>query len=211
MTATHSDQIVEGYLARLEAALRGIPASRRQEILEEVRSHIAEARAGLATESDADLLNILDRLGDPVEVAGSAARSPDAQPARFAGLLEIGALVLTPLLWPAGVILLWASPAWTTREKLIGTLVPPGGYWLLLPLLWLGTWLAITPAGGRGCVTSGTGQAARTVCTSFGAPGWAVVTADVVAAVVVVAALVLPVVAGIFLARRLEWRRAAAE
>src|SRR5437588_12894486 len=32
------------------------------------------------------------------------------------------------LVWPVGVILLWASRAWTTREKVLGSLLPPGGY-----------------------------------------------------------------------------------
>lgn len=37
-------------------------------------------------------------------------------------------MILVPFLWPVGVILLWMSPAWHWRDKLIGTLVPPGGY-----------------------------------------------------------------------------------
>lgn len=43
---------------------------------------------------------------------------------------------LTPVLavagWGAGVALLWLSTAWTTRQKLLGTLVFPGG--LALPV-----------------------------------------------------------------------------
>jgi uncharacterized Tic20 family protein len=34
---------------------------------------------------------------------------------------------LLPLVWVLGVVLLWRSRAWTTRDKLIGTLVVPGG------------------------------------------------------------------------------------
>jgi len=37
------------------------------------------------------------------------------------------ALVLLPLVWPVGVILLWLSKAWNRRDKLIGTLLLPGG------------------------------------------------------------------------------------
>ena len=33
--------------------------------------------------------------------------------------------------WLVGVVLLWISSAWTTRQKLLGTLVVPGG--LALP------------------------------------------------------------------------------
>ena len=44
------------------------------------------------------------------------------------------AVVLTPLLWPLGVLLLWLSPVWSRRDKLIGSLVLPGGlvlWWVL--------------------------------------------------------------------------------
>jgi hypothetical protein len=34
---------------------------------------------------------------------------------------------LLPLVWVVGVVLLWRSRAWSTRDKLIGTLVVPGG------------------------------------------------------------------------------------
>ena len=47
-------------------------------------------------------------------------------------LLLIGGIVLPVLGWIIGVVILWASERWTRREKLIGTLVVPGG--LLLPL-----------------------------------------------------------------------------
>jgi hypothetical protein len=36
-------------------------------------------------------------------------------------------VVLLPLVWVVGVVLLWRSRAWTPRDKLIGTLVVPGG------------------------------------------------------------------------------------
>jgi hypothetical protein len=87
-------------------------------------------------ESDADLLNILDRLGDPAELAVEH-RPQVAAPTPAAwrpGVLEVAALVLTPLFWPVGIILLWASPAWNRRDKLIGTLIPPGGYFGVLSL-----------------------------------------------------------------------------
>lgn len=48
-------------------------------------------------------------------------------------LLPVGGIVLPVLGWIIGVILLWKSPTWTTRGKLIGTLVIPGG--LVIPWL----------------------------------------------------------------------------
>src|SRR3954469_19764241 len=40
---------------------------------------------------------------------------------------EWATVVLLPVVWVVGVVLLWRSRAWTTRDKLIGTLVIPGG------------------------------------------------------------------------------------
>ena len=136
MGAPHADQLISGYLARLKEETAGLPQASRRELLADVSSHVEEARRQLTDETDADILNILDRLGEPSTVAADAAerfgipRAPAGQPEGIRpGIVEIGALVLTPLLWPIGVLLLWASPAWNTRDKLIGTLVPPGGYW----------------------------------------------------------------------------------
>jgi hypothetical protein len=49
-------------------------------------------------------------------------------------LTAVVALVLTPFVWPVGVLMLWLSSAWSRRDKLIGSLLPPGGLafaWLL--------------------------------------------------------------------------------
>ncbi|HEV3231205.1 MAG TPA: hypothetical protein VG245_03000 [Candidatus Dormibacteraeota bacterium] len=65
MTAPHAEQIIAGYLARLDAALTGVGRDAGAELRADVTAHIADARAELDGESDADLLNILDRLGEP--------------------------------------------------------------------------------------------------------------------------------------------------
>lgn len=46
MTAPHASEIIEGYLARLEADTADIPRPQREDVVESVREHIAEARAG---------------------------------------------------------------------------------------------------------------------------------------------------------------------
>src|SRR5260370_3874074 len=53
-----------------------------------------------------------------------------------AGWLEILVLVGLIFFWPVGVVLLWISRVWSTREKLIGMLVLPGGYALVAIQLW---------------------------------------------------------------------------
>lgn len=132
MNAPHAIHIVEGYVARLEVALAHLDRGRRDELLADIRAHVAEARAGLAEETDADLFAILDRLGEPADVAAGLedARDAAADPpgpinapnggARW-GVLEASALLLTFFVWPAGLVLAWLSRAWDRREKLVAT------------------------------------------------------------------------------------------
>ena len=176
--STDDDQLVEDYLRELRIAAHGLPADRRDELIEEITAHIAEAR-----QSDGSPLavrNILDRLGDPADIVRAAADTPPgspawsgapgsgaghpaaaaAQPGR-AGALELaavlflllGGIVIPVLGWFVGVVLLWMSPRWTTRDKLLGTLVWPGG--LLAPAL-----LVVAGAAAGLLATS------VTICTS---------------------------------------------
>ncbi len=141
MNAPHATHIVEGYLARLELALKGSDPARRAELLEDVRAHITEARAALTEETDAALLAILDRLGDPAAVAEDAPPSDtrDSRPARpiaasHWGLLEAGALLLTFFVWPVGVLLAWLSRSWDRQEKLVATLIGGAAFVIGFPL-----------------------------------------------------------------------------
>lgn len=145
MNAPHATHIVEGYLARLELALAGSDPARRAELLEDVRAHIAEARAALTEETDAALLAILDRLGDPATVAaglaedappGDARDSRNARPIAASrwGLLEAGALLLTFFVWPVGVLLAWLSRSWDRQEKVVATLIGGMAFVIGFPL-----------------------------------------------------------------------------
>jgi len=132
MTAVRASQLIDAYLRRLEKELADLPTAKRHEIVDEIRSHIAGERSAMVDETDANLMNLLDRLGDPAEIAaearsGAERRRPAPGFRRF-GTLEVLALALMLLAWPVGVILLWASRAWTTREKVLGSVLPPGGY-----------------------------------------------------------------------------------
>jgi len=163
MTAPHADQLIEGYIARLSAAAGDLPKNARQEFIDDMRSHIAEARAREPEETDAAVMNILDRLGEPATVVADARERLGirlAQPYR-PGVLEIAAVILVPFLWPVGVILLWISPAWNWRDKLIGTLVPPGGYIGLSYILLANA----TPGRSCGTITDQAGHIIRSSCT----------------------------------------------
>src|SRR4029077_20712843 len=148
--------------------------------------------------------NLLDRIGDPAEVAAAARDDVETtpQPARRIGAVEVLALVLTPVIWPAGVVLLWLSPAWNTRDKLIGTLLPPGGYLFLLlvgPLLLL---------QGTSVCTSG-GDQPETCTGVMALPVWEQVVVQVAFIAGTLLLLALPILVAIYLAYRA--RRWAAE
>jgi hypothetical protein len=202
MGATHADQLVDQYLSRLDSALQGVPAARREEIIEEISNHIADERGRLHDDSDAAVLNLLDRVGDPVELAAAArdvAASP-AQPTRRIGAVEVLALVLTPLIWPAGVILLWLSPAWNTRDKLIGTLLPPGGYLFLVfaPVL-----LLLGPTSTCSWSTDEQGNVFDKTCTGVMAlPDWLQIVIQAAYIGAFLLALILPILTAIYLISR---------
>src|SRR5579859_3856780 len=197
MTAPHATDIINGYLARLEAEAADLPRTERRELIDGVREHIAEARAQMEEETDADLLNLLDRLGSPTELAAEERERlqlPEPELTRI-GLLEIGALILTPVFWPIGVILLWTSRGWNVRDKLIGTLVPPGG--LFVSLLVLGLVAAVP---GQMCAGGySNGKQITTTC-SGGVHGIDALLLGIFLILVVVS----PILTGIYMGIRLR-------
>lgn len=139
------DRLVADYLNRLAAAAAALPADRRAELFEEISLHIAEARAARATAGVATrpaVADVLERLGRPEDIVRAAADDTDtdaaaAGPSQRAprrrvlatgtvALLLIGGLIIG-LGWIAGVAMLWTSPRWRPSDKLLGTLVWPGG------------------------------------------------------------------------------------
>jgi hypothetical protein len=204
------DQLVSEYLGRLETAAAELPPDRRIELLEEIREHIEAARAAGAAADEAAVRTLLDRLGEPEEIIGAArdeqappytvgATAPQTMvPTRPGTGLEITAvLMLTvgsfiPLIgWAVGVFLLWSSRRWRTGEKLLGTLVVPGGPAVVL-------WLGVLP--GQVCTgttsqRAGIMQSAEPYCTGFAFSPW-------IGLPLLLTALVAPfVVAGVLLAR----------
>jgi hypothetical protein len=191
---TEVDALIDHYLKDLEAQLGDLPAGRRQELLDEVGEHIAAARAGLDPETEAGVRTMLERLGDPADIAAEARERFGIQPRPprpATPWLEVIALVLLviPFVgWVVGVVLVWLSRLWTTRDKLIGTV---GGLsWVLAGL---GT--VMTSAGGSRAVGSAPLGPSET---------------NLVEVVLVVAPFVLPVAAAIYLGVRLRARGAVA-
>lgn len=134
MTTAASDPAVRRYLDELRRATQHLPHHRRDELIEEIEAHIREALATHARE--ADVREVLERLGDPHAIADEESRRlgidrPRAGAHEWAAvvlLLVGGLLPILPVVgWFVGFVLLWASRVWSTRDKLIGTFVLPGG------------------------------------------------------------------------------------
>jgi HAAS len=206
------DRLVKDYLSQLRRAARSLPRARRQELLAEIEAHIAEARAArtvkggqgagqqaapapegnagttqTSRETAGDVRAVLDRLGDPADIVSEAG---GAQLASRPGGLEITAVILllvggflAGIGWVVGVVLLWVSPRWRWPDKLLGTLVWPGGlslFFILGALSW-----------SDGACTSAPGAPAT--CASTGPPSWVAISVLVllIAAPIAVAAWLL--------------------
>ena len=213
MSAPHADQLIDGYLARLTAAAADFPGAAREELLLDMRSHIAEARAREAEETDATILNILDRLGEPAVVVAEARErlGLSSQPVSRRGLVEIAAIVLLPFIWILAVILLWWSPAWRVRDKIIGTVFSLGGYPWIFYIVFMTSALAghhILGFSGSGasCVSTSdsAGNVLQTVCSG---PSVLDVIGTVVSAVLLIGFYLLPLLTAVYLAFRLRWGR----
>jgi uncharacterized membrane protein len=209
--STTPDNLIKRYLKHLEVELDDLPRDRRREIVDEIAGHIAEARAGLEHETEADVRNILEGLGDPADIAADARERFEVQPPTSAapvrkGWMEVAALILlliggivVPFFgWVIGVVLLWVSNAWNVRDKVIGTLFWPGGLGLSVFLLLFAanssfsgsSYCQLDPSTGQDFNCSGSGGS-----TSFG---------DVLGLVVMLVVLVTPVITTAYLAYRLR-------
>jgi hypothetical protein len=144
--AGEADKLVRRYLAQLDAALRGVDASRGEEILAEVHGHIEEGRAGLDPGDAASVRTFLDRVGDPAAIAAEAGAPPPGSRRwdAWAPWLIIFGPVASGLGWIAGMLILWTSPTWSRRDQLIATFVPLAG----LVALFFGLVAALRAAAG---------------------------------------------------------------
>ncbi len=165
-------QTVDAYFDRLGRELSDLPPQRRSELMAEIRDHVDQALASKADPSEADVRNVLERLGEPADIAEEARERLGVRRVTpswtdwtaifllpFGGLLVLVLGTLGALGWVVGAIFVLISRVWSTRDKMIGLLLFPGG--LLLPLVLL---LRV----GAVC-TSSFGPTGRTVrsCSGF--------------------------------------------
>lgn len=210
MTVTDTRALLDAYRTRLRAASAALPVDLRDDLLDDVEAHLADIQA--TSPSPAAATEALERLGTPEKVAAAAAEeaAPDVTPARAAGgieppsprhrwwrltdalaviLLLIGAFFPPVLGWVVGVVLLWTSTTWTSREKALGTLVVPGGLAAPVALGLMGgqTCSQETVVGPEGVTTVG-----PEICQGFAFPpavGITLLVVLTVAPLIVVAVL----------------------
>jgi hypothetical protein len=138
-----AEALVHDYLGRLDAAAASLPPGRRAELASEVRQHIEMALTEAGGRDEVTVRNVLDRLGPPDEII-DAERDPDGTPPGWTirmqgtaaarsgwGGTEIAAILLLtlgsfllPIIGPLlGLIFVWASTQWTSRQKTIATAI----------------------------------------------------------------------------------------
>lgn len=133
-----ADTLVRDYLTRLERAAAELPLERRSELVGDVREHIETALARSDAQDEASIRNVLERLGPAEEIVAAELVGTAVPPARDATaaaspwgpteiiailLLTAGAIVL-PFVGPlAGLVFVWASWAWTGREKAVASVI----------------------------------------------------------------------------------------
>ena len=160
-----SEALVSEYMGRLEAAAEPLPAARRGELIAEVHDHIESALVEAGSRDEVTARNILERLGPPEEIVAAETDDGPRQPptpqvvvverSGWGGLEIVAILFLTvgavflPVVGPIiGIVLVWASAQWTTRQKWIATAI-------MLILLFLPVLLLLGVRGGSG--SSGVG------------------------------------------------------
>lgn len=201
------DRRIARYLADLDRALVGLPGDERRQIVDDIAHHIAEGRAGLDHEDPVAIEALLARIGNPLDIAADAgAPSRGPGPTRrldeyVPWLLLLGGFIAI-VGWLVGVALLWRSPAWRRADKLLGTLVLPGGLACAFALLGL-------PATATTCTGSGRpGAPIALHCTTSG-----FALPFPIGLLVLAAAAVSPLVTFVHLRRardRRDWRATAA-
>jgi len=161
---------VDQYLRALDDAVRPLPRRERDELVMQVTEHIESALPSQPTE--ADVRNVLDGLGSPADIAAAAGvRAPVVRRgAREAFALVLLVTGLPPLIgWVIGLGLLLWSPLWSARQKLLGVLIWPGG-WFIVFVFGL-----LMPTGSSSTVSchSSPGQLGGICTTSHsGLPAW---------------------------------------
>ncbi len=129
--AEREDRIVTEYLERLDTALRPLPSARRRQLVDQIAEHVAEARAELPHPDEVAVRSLLDRVGQPEDIAAAALEADQDGVDRGRRGLVVGAVVAVAAATIAAVAVFAlaghrSTPAAPTRPRTIPTSsVPP--------------------------------------------------------------------------------------
>ncbi len=147
------DAVITNYLVRVRRAARRLPRGRRDWVIAKIGDRLAdtiEANDG----GSRDVRATLVRFGQPRDVVLAVdGHNPGAEASwlEYAAILLVlaGGVLWRPA-WLAGVTLLWVSPRWRWQDKVLATLVWPGGLILanLLAVRYLATGLVASGSQG---------------------------------------------------------------
>jgi hypothetical protein len=197
MSTSTLHPLATAYLKQVRREGRDLPGDRLAELLIDLEEHLSAAIPADASAEDAR--EVLARFGDPREII-AAERPESIVPAERRGTREWAAICLllfgfiaAGVGWVVGVVLLWRSRAWTTKDKLIGTLVLPGGL--------LATGLLLLLALGR---------PSKEICTRYARYGTSVVHCthgpgsgpSTLGSIALVLLALTPIATAVYLARR---------
>lgn len=145
---TNHEQLVAAYLASLRAAAAELPSDDRDELVSSISEHIATSLSEMDGPTEADVRNLLERLGEPGAIVADARaqlgppRTPGSPQALKPGALEWGGVLmlgigscLLPIIGTvAGLVMVAISPWWTARQKLAAAALSLAGI-LIVPLI----------------------------------------------------------------------------
>jgi hypothetical protein len=155
MTTTARHPLVEEYLRTLRAEAGRLPEDQARELVADIDEHLDVALDQDSTE--AEVRNVLERLGTPAELVAAAGPPPPTPEARsFASptgaiICLIAAEILCLLLpvsvplWLAGLVMMARAQVWTERQKWLGFVALGSG----LPVAFV--FLAVSTFAVRTC------------------------------------------------------------
>lgn len=124
------EHLINRYLKQLDTALRDLPTARRKQLIKDIADHIDTAREEYPEANEAQIRQILEQVGDVESIRQEAGLPLQNNPqwgTRWAPwLLLLGGFFFL-FGWVLGVILLWQSRVWKLGDKILATLVWPGG------------------------------------------------------------------------------------
>ena len=138
MTTTARHPMVENYLHRLRAEAAHLPADDARDLVADIEEHLTTALSPGA--SEAEVRNVLERLGSPTELVAAVAGT-DAEPhprGLVSPMVALWCLVIAELIsviipvaavfWVVGLIFTIRATIWTPRQKLAALLVLGSGF-----------------------------------------------------------------------------------